>query len=160
MKLPKTTEFTLKRIVENLNNIPTNGFGEKPKTLSQEQKTKLHNMAENFEQYGAALQNETAILDSARSLSELCELAETYAINECPDHFERKIIDRDMKECKKRVMEYQKIAQEAYSHMQQLSVGYQDIGHILGRYYSLKKAKSLDEPMTLAGEGFDQPTDM
>lgn len=139
MSTPKTTKFTLKRIVENLGQIPDRGLGQDTPKLTSEQKKKLMEMASMYENYGQAIQNEEAIINSARALTELTELAEAYAINECGDWFQQDIVTKDMKEVKKRVMEYGKLAKECYSKMQQLGVGYQDIGHILGRYYDLKK---------------------
>jgi hypothetical protein len=139
MSTPKTSKFTLKRIVENLGKIPDKGFGEETPTLTPEQKKRLMEMASMFENYGHAIHNEEAIVNSAKAMTELCELAEAYALNECGDWFQQDIVKKDMKELKKRVMEYNKVAKEAYSRMQQLGVSYQDIGHVLGRYYDLKK---------------------
>lgn len=141
MSTPKTTKFTLKRIVENLGKIPSKGLGEETPKLSNEQKKKLMDMASMYENYGEALRNEEAIVNSARAMTELCELAESYALNEAGDWFQQDIVKRDMKEVKKRVMEYGKLAKECYAKMQQLGVAYQDIGHVLGRYYDLKKKK-------------------
>jgi 2-keto-4-pentenoate hydratase len=143
MSTPKTQKFTLKRIVENLGNIPAKGgLGEETKQLTPEQKAKLMEMASMFENYGEALRNEEAIVNSARAMTELCELAEAYALNECGDWFQQDIVKRDMKEVKKRVGEYGKLAKECYAKMQQLGVAYQDIGHVLGRYYDLKKKQA------------------
>lgn len=140
---PKTTKFTLKRIVENLGAIPEKGFGqEEQKKLSPEQKRKLMEMASMFENYGVALHNEEAIMNSAKAITELCELAEVYALNECGDWFQQDIVKKDMKELKKRIMEYGKLAKECYGRMQQLGVAYNDIGHVLGRYYDLKKKQT------------------
>lgn len=141
MSTPKTTKFTLKRIVENLGKIPDKGFGEETPKLSPEQKKKLMEMASMFENFGECLRNEEALMNSAKGITELCELAEAYALNECGDWFQQDIVKKDMKELKKRVMEFQKITKEAYARMQQLGVAYQDIGHVLGRYYDLKSAK-------------------
>lgn len=145
---PKTTPFTLKRIVENLGKIPSKGLGEETPKLSPEQKKRLMEMASMFENYGQALHNEEAIVNSARAMTELCELAESYALNECGDWFQQDIVKKDMKEVKKRVMEYGKLAKECYAKMQQLGVSYQDIGHVLGRYYDLKK-KTVAEPQQI-----------
>jgi len=142
MSTPKTTQFTLKRIVENLGKIPDKGFEKETPKLSAEQKKKLMEMASMFENYGQALSNEEAIVNSARAMTELCELAEAYALNECGDWFQEDIVKRDMKEVKKRVSEYGKLAKECYAKMQQLGVAYQDIGHVLGRYYDLKKKQA------------------
>jgi hypothetical protein len=152
MSTPKTTKFTLKRIIENLGKIPDKGFNEETPKLSAEQKKKLMEMASMFENYGEALRNEEAIVNSAKALTELCELAESYAVNECGDWFQQDIVKKDMKGLKGRVMEYGKLAKECYGKMQQLGVAYQDIGHVLGRYYDLKKNKgqAVDphKPMT------------
>lgn len=151
--IPKTTKFTLKRIVESLNEIPDNGFGEKAKALTPEQKQQLMEMASRFESFGECLKNEEALMSTAKSITEFVELAESYALNECGDVFQKNIVDKDMKEVKKRVVEFQKITKEAYARMQQLGVAYQDIGHILGRYYDLNQAKSLDQTNTDANTG-------
>ncbi len=150
---PKTTEFTLKRIIENLGRIPDKGFNEETPKLSPEQKQKLMEMASMFENYGEALRNEEAIVNSAKALTELCELAESYAVNECGDWFQQDIVKKDMQNMKKRVMEYGKLAKECYGKMQQLGVAYQDVGHILGRYYDLKKNKGQDvQPIQPSGK--------
>lgn len=135
--IPKTTKLNLKTIVENLGEIPSSGFGTKSKGLSPDQARRLEEMASMFESFGECLQNEEALVSSARGISELAELAELHALNDC-DTFQKKLVEKDMKDLKHRVQEYAKIAQEAYARMQQLGVGYQDIGHILGRYYKLK----------------------
>lgn len=145
MSIPRTTKFTLKRIVENLGAIPPKGFNEETPKLSSEQKKKLMEMASMFENFGECLKNEEALMNSAKGLTELCELAEQYAVNECGDWFQQDIVKKDMKELKKRVMEFNKIAKEGYARMQQLGVSYQDIGHILGRYYDLKRTPGADQ---------------
>ena len=146
MSTPKTTKFTLKRIVENLGKIPDKGLGQETPKLTPVQKKRLMEMAAMFENFGASLHNEEAIINSARAMTELCELAEAYALNECGDWFQQDIVKRDMKELKKRVMEYGKLAKESYAKMQQLGVAYQDIGHVLGRYYDLKKKQAPTSP--------------
>ena len=144
MSIPKTSKLTLKHIVENLDQIPNSEFGTQQKTLSPEQKRRLMDMASMFENFGECLKNEEALMNSAKGLTELCELAETYALTEAGDVFQKNIVEKDMKELKKRVMEFQKVTKEAYARMQQLGVSYQDIGHVLGRYYDLKKPANVN----------------
>jgi hypothetical protein len=145
MNTPKTTKFTLKRIVENLGKIPEKGFGEEKKRLTSDQKRKLMQMTSMFENFGQCLRNEEALLNSAKGLTELCELAETYAVHECGDWFQQEIVMKDMKALKQRLTEFQKIAKEGYARMQQLGVTYEDMRHILGRYYNLKQ-DSFQQP--------------
>jgi hypothetical protein len=152
MSIPTNTKFTLKRIIENLGQIPDKGFNEETPKLSPQQKNRLMELTSMFENIGQSLRNEEAIVNSAKSMTELCELAEMYAINECGDWFQQDIVKKDMKELKKRVLEYTKVTKECYARMQQAGVAYQDIGHILGRYYDIKKTNPLDQQMQPAGK--------
>jgi len=144
---PKTTEFTLKRIVENLDKIPNKGFSEETPKLSTEQKKKLMEMASVFESFGSVLGREDEIANSAKTLSEFCNLAESYAINECGDWFQQEIVKKDMKSMKQKVMEYQKEAQECYARMQKLGVLYEDIKHVVDRYYNTKSINEMSPMM-------------
>lgn len=137
MNKPKTVEFTLKRIIENLDKIPSRGFEEEKTKLTSDQKKKLMEMASMFHEYGTPMQNAENIVNTSKNLSELCELAETYAVNECGDWFQQEVVKKDMKSMKQRVEEFNKVAKECYARMQQLGVIYEDIGHVLGRYYEL-----------------------
>jgi hypothetical protein len=161
MITPKTTKLTLKRIVEAVQDgsIPNDGFGNKPKSLSKGDKQRLMQMASMFENFGECLKNEEALMNSARSLTEFVELAEAYALTECGDVFQKNIVERDMKEVKKRIMEFQKVVQETYARMQQAGVAYQDIGHILGRYYDLNKTQGMDQVYQEPPKG-KQPLEM
>jgi cell fate (sporulation/competence/biofilm development) regulator YlbF (YheA/YmcA/DUF963 family) len=139
MITPKTTEFSLKRIVENLNKIPSNGFGPEPKRLSLEEKRQLKEMAAQFNEYGKAFENEQAIMDSAKAIALFMELAETYAVNEGQDWFQTEIVKRDFQDAKKKVQNFQKIAQECYARKQQLGVAFDDLRHIVNRYYEIQE---------------------
>jgi len=101
-----------------------------------------------FESFGEALGKEDSIMNSSKALNEFATLAESYAINECGDWFQQEIIKKDMKSMKQKVTEYQKAAQECYAKMQQLGVLYEDIRHVAGRYYDLKKLEEVMPTMT------------
>jgi len=150
--IPKTKSFTLKRIIENLGSIPDKGFSAEVPKLTSQQKNRLMELASMFENMSEAIKNEEAIVNSAKTMTELCELAESYALNECGDWFQQDIVKKDMKELKKRVMEYGKVAKESYARLQQLGVAHQDIGHILGRYYDIKGQKpAVQSPVQSSG---------
>jgi hypothetical protein len=145
MSVPKTQKLTLKRIVEALPDIPNDGFGTQPPKMSSEQKKKLMELSAMYENFGECLKNEEALMNAAKGITELCELAETYALNECGEWFQQEIVKKDMQNLKKRVSEFQKIVKETYARMQQAGVAYQDIGHVLGRYYDLKGNKGANQ---------------
>ena len=141
------TKLTLKRIVEAVQDgsLPDNGFGTQPTKMSSEQKKKLMELSAMYENFGEWLRNEESLMNSAKGITELCELAETYAVNECGEWFQKEIVTKDMQNLKKRVGEFQKIIKETYARMQQAGVAYQDIGHVLGRYYDLKTNSGNDQ---------------
>lgn len=146
MSVPKTTKLTLKRIVENLDAIPSNNNDfSKPKQMSPDQKKKLLQLSTMYENFGECLKNEEALMNAAKGITELCELAEAYALNECGEWFQEQIVQKDMQNLKKRVAEFQKIVKETYARMQQAGVAYQDIGHVLGRYYDLTGNKGSSQ---------------
>ena len=43
------------------------------------------------------------------------------------------------------VQGFQKVIKETYARMQQAGVAYQDIGHILGRYYNLGNTQQYQQ---------------
>ena len=154
MSNPKTTKFTLKRIVENMGNIPDRMQGEEKK-LSPEQKKRLLELSAQFHQIGEAFSREEAILNSAKTMNELCELAETYALNECGDWFQKEIVAKDMANMKKRVVEFSKIAKECYAKMQQCAVAHDDVRHIMERYFDTKGESTQPSTPPLTGENAD-----
>jgi len=139
----KVQEFSLKRIVENLDKIPRNGFQENKPQLSKEQKQKLMDMVSRFNEYGKSLQVEQAISETSKALSEIAAMAETYACNEAADWFQQETIMKDFKDLKGRVMEFSKLAKETYGNVQRLNALYEDAGHVIGRYYEIKDIQEV-----------------
>lgn len=139
----KVQKFSLKRIVENLDKIPNSGkFDEAPK-LTKEQKRKLMEMVGKLNEYGKTLRCEDSIVDTAKALAEIAELAETYACNEAGDWFQTETIKRDFKDLKGRTQEFQKLARETYSGIQRLNAIFEDAGHILSRYYEIRDIEEI-----------------
>ena len=140
----KVQEFSLKKIVENLDKIPRNGVFEDDKpTLNPNQKRKLMDMVSRFNEYGKVLQCEKAISDTAKALSEIAQMAEVYACNEASDWFQTETIQKDFKDLKNRVNEFQKIAKDTYGSVQRLNALYEDMGHVLSRYYEIKDIQEV-----------------
>lgn len=136
-------EFNLKRIVENLDNIPSNGkFGDEPKKLSAQDKKKLMDAVAKFNEYGKVLRCETALMETAKTLDEIAGLAETYAMTESSDFFQGKVVERDFKQVRGITKDFKKLASECHGKIQQLNALYEDMGNVLGRYYEIQ---TLDE---------------
>lgn len=146
MNLPKTTEFSLKTIVENMGQI-SNKIGQ-PETpqMTPEMKRQLKEMALMFNEYGQAFEGEQSIMDAATAIGEFMKLAEMYAVNEGGDVFQENIIKQNFAEAQKKVQQLQKLAQECYVRKQQLGVLFDDVRHIVSRYYKISapEASSID----------------
>lgn len=160
MNLPKTTEFSLKTIVENMSQIP-NKIGQTPQqeAMTPEMKRQLKEMALMFNEYGGAFQDEQKIMDAAQCIGEFMKLAETYAVNEGGDVFQENIIKQNFQEAQKKVVQLQKLAQECYVRKQQLGVLFDDIRHVVSRYYKI--AEPVPTPNTEPQKSSaGQPTDV
>jgi hypothetical protein len=128
----------LKKIVENMNKMPSTlkGFNESPK-LSPEQKKKLMEMVSQYNVLGQKLRMENALIETATALSEISELAETYACNEASDWFATEVVKTDFKRARGISETFQKLARECHGKVQQLNALYEDMGKILERYYEI-----------------------
>ena len=136
-------EFSLKRILENLDKIPSNGkFSDDVKPLSSQEKKKLMELVSKFNEYGKVLRCETALMETAKTLDEISQMAETYAMTESSDFFQSEVVKRDFKQVKGITQNFKKLAKECFGKIQQLNALYEDMGHVLGRYYEIQ---SLEE---------------
>lgn len=138
-------QFSLKQIVENLGNIPKDGgakFGDEVKKLSPQQKKDLMAKVNKFNEYGRVLRCETALMEMAKTLSEIGQMAESYAMTESGDYFQAEVVKRDFNEVKKITKDFSKRAKECYGGLQQLNALYEDMGGKMARYFEIA---SLDE---------------
>lgn len=146
MNLPKTTELSLKTIVEGMEQISTK-VGQAPKEgMTPEMKRQLKEMALMFNEYASAFEGAEKIKEAAHAIGEFMKLAEMYAINEGGDVFQENIIKQNFKEAAKKVVHLQKIAQECYARKQQMNVLFDDIRHIVERYYKVSNQNTNSNP--------------
>lgn len=149
MKLPQKTEISLKHIVENMNAIPTQMGQQKPE-MTPEQKRALKEMAYMFNEYGNAFRDEQKIMDAAKAIGQFMELAETYAVTKGVDVFQENIIKQNFAEAKKKAQQLMKLAQECYVRKQQLGILFDDVHHIVSRYYRVGDPTAAPVPPTTA----------
>jgi len=139
-------EFSLKRIVENLKEIPRNGaFDDEIKKLTPEEKKKLMDMVSKFNEYGQVLRCEQALMEISKTIEEVTKMAGTYAMTESSDWFQSKVVERDFKQIGKTAKDFKNLAQEAYGKIQQLNALYEDMGHVLGRYYEIQSLEEMND---------------
>ena len=94
----------------------------------------------NFGIVGKSLYNNGNIMEIAKQLSDIAESAHNHILGEQDDWFDKISINKNMKSLKGSVVEFQKTAKEAHQLNQRLTGLYEDIGHVLNRYYDIDEA--------------------
>ena len=94
----------------------------------------------NFGHIGKTLYNNNNIVEIAKQLSVIAASAHTDILSETDDWFDKVSVNKNMKSLKGSVVEFQKTAKEAQSINQRLTALYEDIGHVLNRYYEIDEA--------------------
>ena len=92
---------------------------------------------QNYNKLGETLYQQQSLKNTAKSLSEIAEMAATHTVQETEDWFDKVTVTRNMKELTNHSKQFSKIAEEASSVQQRLSALYEDMGVILNRYYDI-----------------------
>jgi len=119
-----------------LKDILSEVFDETPKV----DKHKVIEGVKNYGIVGKSLYNGRNIMEVAKQLSEIAESAHSHILGEQDDWFDKISVNKNMKTLKGSVVEFQKTAKEAHSLNQRLTGLYEDIGHVLNRYYEIDEA--------------------
>jgi hypothetical protein len=119
-----------------LKNILSEVFENKPKV----DKYKVVEGVKNFGIVGKQLYNNNNIVEIAKQLSKVAESAHHHILGEESDWFDKVSINKNMKQLKGSVVEFQKAAKEAHMLNQRMTALYEDIGHVLNRYYDIDEA--------------------
>jgi hypothetical protein len=99
-----------------------------------------------FGTLGKMIYREGSLQSAAKSLSELADKARVATLQETDDWFDKVTINKNMKTLGNTSGEFTKIAKEANSLQQRMESLYEDMGHILGRYYDLDEALDKVDP--------------
>ena len=93
---------------------------------------------------GKQLYNNSNIMEIAKQLSHIAENAHTHIIGETDDWFDKVSVNKNMQSLKRSVAEFKKAATESHQLNQRLTGLYEDIGHVLNRYYEIDEADKGD----------------
>tara|TARA_Y100001963_G_scaffold149686_1_gene229545 strand:+ start:658 stop:1341 length:684 start_codon:yes stop_codon:yes gene_type:complete len=100
------------------------------------------------------------ILEVAKKISDIAESAHGHVLSETDDWFDQVSVNKNMQSLKKRVAEFQKTAQESHQLNQRLTGLYEDMGHILNRYYDIHEdnlvGETVNDPDGLAPNSPDK----
>ena len=103
-------------------------------------KHKVVEGVKNFGIVGKSLYNNNNIMETAKQLADIAESAHNHILGEQDDWFDKISVNKNMKSLKGSVVEFQKTAKEAQALNQRMTALYEDIGHVLNRYYDIDEA--------------------
>jgi len=116
-----------------------------------------HEVVEGVRNYGIVgkqLYNSVNVMEVAKQLSRVAESAHSHILGENEDWFDQVSVNRNMKALKTNVAEFKKTAMESHQLNQRLQGLYEDIGHVLNRYYDISEDKGdMDK------DGVNEPDD-
>ena len=117
-------------------------ISQSPLTKNEEEKpsinvNKLVESIRNFNSIGESIYGKGSLKEVAESLSSIAEGAAQHTLSEVDDMFDKVTVSRNMKELTNLSKQFGKVANEANSLQERMSGLYEDMGHILGRYYQI-----------------------
>jgi hypothetical protein len=108
-------------------------------TLSNEARRHFLEIISTYGSFGPKLKNENDLAQIAETLGAITDAASEFAIKEAGNHFDEVTVKRNMNELNKLSAQFEKIANEAKSLHSQMENLYEDMGHIIGRYYGVSE---------------------
>ncbi len=122
--------------------------------LSPEVKKHFLEIVSTYNKYQEMMDRKSDLAEIAETLGGITEAARTLALQEAGDWFDAQTIKRNMSELDRLGKQFDKVASEAKSLDQRLNGLYEDMGHILSRYYKLGE---ISEEQMKQRLGIEQP---
>ena len=99
----------------------------------------------NFNSFGGEIYREGNLRELAERLSKLAMTAKQHTLQETEDWFDKITVNRNMKELTGLSNQFKKVATEAQGLQERMGGLYEDMGHILGRYYEIHEPGHEEE---------------
>ena len=129
----KVSDIKLKSLIENEEESRTVDAG------------KFNEALKTFPKLGNAIYGEHDLKSVAETLSYLAKTSRQHALSETEDWFDKITVNRNMKELNTLSGQFSKISTEAKSLQERMSALYEDMGHIINRYYDLDEGHDEEE---------------
>lgn len=110
---------------------------EKLQQLPTELKKHFLEIISTYGQHREGMSRKSDIRQVAETLGGIADAAQEYTLREGGDWFDRVTIKRNMNELKKLQAAFEKESLEAKAQEQRLESLYEDMGHVLGRYFEI-----------------------
>ena len=107
----------------------------------------------NFNSFGGEIYREGNLKDLAERLSKLAMTAKQHTLQETEDWFDKITVNRNMKELTSLSNQFKKVATEAQGLQERMGGLYEDMGHILGRYYEIHEPGHEEDESPAPVEG-------
>lgn len=111
------------------------------KGMNEETKRHFLEIISTYNSYQENLKRKSDLIEVSKTLGAIVEAAKHLTLNEADDWFDKVTVKRNMKELEKLDSEFDKIASEAKSLDNRMVALYEDMGHILNRYYEISDIK-------------------
>ena len=125
-------------------------------------KVNKHKVIEGVSRFGAvgkSLYGENNLVKIAEELVNIAESAHSHIIGEQGDWFDKVTVNKNMQSLKKSVVEFKKVSNEANAVNQRLTSLYEDMGHILNRYYDINEDVIDEDAGDMDNDGKNEPDD-
>ena len=93
----------------------------------------------NYNSLGEQIYGKGNLKEVAETLSKIAEGARQHTLSETDDMFDKVTVSRNMKELTTLSKQFGKVASEANSLQERMTGLYEDMGHILNRYYEINE---------------------
>jgi len=93
----------------------------------------------NYNSLGEGIYGKGNLKEVAETLSSIAEGAAQHTLSETEDMFDKVTVSRNMKELTGLSKQFEKVAGEANALQERMTGLYEDMGNILGRYYSINE---------------------
>lgn len=104
--------------------------------LTVYEKKNMVEAIKSYNEYRKGLKAD-CVYETAQKIMEAVNLAERYALKECGDWMEAKMVERDMKEIKRDAAKMYEEAQKIKAIEKQLEMLYEEVGRRLERYFEI-----------------------
>jgi len=123
-------------------------YFEQKQEIPADVKERIMTSIKEYNRLGKQIYREGNLVDIAKNLSEIATFAEQFTIEGANDWFDGVTIQRNMKELKTFSGEFGKVAEAVQQHQDRMSSLYEDMGHILNRYFEIASVGEEAPSMT------------
>ena len=145
------TQKTTKKTTTKLTDIVEDIYGQTPQKVNVKE---FMGEVSNFNSFGNEIYREGNLRELAERLSKLAMTAKQHTLQETEDWFDKITVNRNMKDLTGLSNQFKKVATEAQGLQERMGGLYEDMGHILGRYYEIHEPGHEEDDVASEGKSY------